>query len=233
MGLSIATSSLGSASFRPVNIANCILWLRGDKGITLDGSSNVQTWADQSGAGNTVTQGTAASRPAYNTSQIGGQKCVNPNGTSSVLQTAGNISAFPLTAFAVAKATTQGATQRAIFGGTAGNNHILYENNGGQAACLFGGSAGNTGAQTLTNPHVWMVTVNGASSTIGIDGAVTAATLASAAVDPLTVCADLTNSIFWDGPIAEIIWYSRLLTAREQSIVSHYLGSRYGIAVSN
>lgn len=46
-------------------LAHLQLWVKSDRGITLDGSGNVAIWADQSGQGNDLTQGTAANRPTY------------------------------------------------------------------------------------------------------------------------------------------------------------------------
>lgn len=60
------------SEFAPVDLAGCALWLRADKGITLNGST-VAAWANQGTLGGSVTQGTAASQPTY--SAAGG-----PNG---------------------------------------------------------------------------------------------------------------------------------------------------------
>lgn len=57
--------------------ASVLQWVRSDLGITLNGSG-VSGWADQSGNGNNLSQGTAANQPTYNAT--GG-----PNGTPSLL----------------------------------------------------------------------------------------------------------------------------------------------------
>jgi hypothetical protein len=48
----------------PTKLDGCVLWLRSDLGITLNGS-DVSAWADQSGNGNDATQAVAANQPAY------------------------------------------------------------------------------------------------------------------------------------------------------------------------
>jgi hypothetical protein len=45
--------------FDPTTISGCTLYLRGDRGVTLSGGTNVVSWADQSGNGNTATAVTA------------------------------------------------------------------------------------------------------------------------------------------------------------------------------
>ena len=44
-------------------VAGLVLWLTSDAGIIIDGSGNVQTWADQSGNGNDFIQNSASARP--------------------------------------------------------------------------------------------------------------------------------------------------------------------------
>ncbi len=52
------------APFLPTDIAGAVLWLRADMGVTLNGT-DVSAWADQSGNGNNVAQGTASAQPLY------------------------------------------------------------------------------------------------------------------------------------------------------------------------
>lgn len=68
--------------------AALVAWWRADLGITLNGS-NVSAWADQSGNGWHLTQGTAVNQPAFSAS--GGpnsQAMVNFDGTNDVLPNA-------------------------------------------------------------------------------------------------------------------------------------------------
>lgn len=52
------------SEFAPVDLAGCALWLRADKGITLNGST-VAAWANQGTLGGSFTQGIAASQPTF------------------------------------------------------------------------------------------------------------------------------------------------------------------------
>lgn len=66
------------------------LWLRADKGITLDGSGNVSDWQDQSGKGNHATQATAADRPTFVANACAGLPVVRATATNQWLQIAHN-----------------------------------------------------------------------------------------------------------------------------------------------
>lgn len=72
----------------PRSIPGLALYLRADRGITLDASGNVETWADQSGNGNNVTQATAAQRPSYVSGAFGGKAGVAFDGTDDLLTSA-------------------------------------------------------------------------------------------------------------------------------------------------
>lgn len=64
----VAAGSRAATSGRigsPLDTVNCVLWLRGDLGVTLNGA-NVSSWGDQSGLANNATQSFAANQqPAY------------------------------------------------------------------------------------------------------------------------------------------------------------------------
>lgn len=69
----IAYSYFGVLDFSVTSdVSNLGLFLRGDLGITLNGSDASQ-WDDQSGNGRNYVQGTAALQPAYTASNINGQ----------------------------------------------------------------------------------------------------------------------------------------------------------------
>lgn len=57
--------------FSPSDLPNLEAWYKADAGITTV-SSAVSVWADQSGNGRDMTQGTAANRPAYGSETLNG-----------------------------------------------------------------------------------------------------------------------------------------------------------------
>lgn len=77
-----------NATFSPVSICQT-LFLRGDLGITKDGSDLVSTWADQSGSGNDFTS-SSTFRPLWEASTL--------NGQNGVLFGSGKMMAGPATA---------------------------------------------------------------------------------------------------------------------------------------
>ncbi len=68
----VITGGTGPGGFLAVGpSSDMTLWLKGDAGVTKDGSDRVSVWADQSGRANHVTQSTLGRQPLQNASQNG------------------------------------------------------------------------------------------------------------------------------------------------------------------
>ncbi|MHB9022786.1 MAG: Ig-like domain-containing protein [Armatimonadota bacterium] len=62
---------------------NMTLWLKADAGVTYDGSNKVSAWADQSGQGHNLAQGTANLQPVYTTGILNGLPVVRFDGVNN------------------------------------------------------------------------------------------------------------------------------------------------------
>jgi PKD repeat protein len=71
--------------FDPSQQANLSLWLKADAGVSLDGSSLVQTWTDQSSAALQFTQASTSKRPTVTASSFGGFPSLLFTGGTKVL----------------------------------------------------------------------------------------------------------------------------------------------------
>ncbi|HBX79422.1 MAG TPA: hypothetical protein DEG43_17420, partial [Acidimicrobiaceae bacterium] len=88
------------------------LWLRGDEGLTLDASGNVQQWKDLSGALHHLSQSSSNKRPAAVVSSLANKTSVRFDGLDDVL-TNTNAAGFPtryVTAFVVSKTSSLAAS---------------------------------------------------------------------------------------------------------------------------
>jgi len=100
-------------SFVPTQIPGCLVWLRGDLGITLSGAS-VSGWADQSGNTNNASQSGAA-QPPYNPTAASGLPAIQGNG-STYMTTPSIASPANITMLSVVQplATTQSIAARIV-----------------------------------------------------------------------------------------------------------------------
>ena len=87
----------------------------------------------------------------------------------------------------------------------------------------------------VTNAHVFEGTHTTASRTIYEDGVsknTNSTSGAFIAQDRYRIGSLFQDQFYWDGLIAEVIVYNRLLSDTERALVRRYLGNRYGIIVS-
>ena len=84
----------GAAAFSPTDIAGLKEFLLSTRITGLNDGDAVATWSDLSGTSNDATQGTAAFRPIYKTSQLNGRPCVRFDGVNDWLTYANTIFTF-------------------------------------------------------------------------------------------------------------------------------------------
>lgn len=230
MSHALALANLGEASFSPANLAP-VLWLRADKGITLNGG-NVSAWADQSGNGNNFT-GTSGHQPAYNAS--GGPNSLAAlvfNGTSSFMTSAASVTNITSnwTQFMVLKIpnTTQA---NAILWATGLLNGWGFDiNTTGNRGVLENG----IGAFSFSsNTTVWEEWANwdtsGVNTTCHVDGSAVASlgSISPTAGTGGSVigCQGNGSSSFASFSLWELIVFARTLSAADITRVESYIRS--------
>lgn len=220
-------------TFLPRDIRGCVL--------TLDGSSNVTTWADQSGNGHDATQATPLNRVPWTSSGINGLPSLAPDLSSRSLVLP-NLSAVLTSAaerFFVAKSTHAGADnaiEDAI--GISGGITLWPYGDGS----IYDGFCSSTrasyapGVTMLNTPHIYDTVSAAGEFTCTIDGSqkFTRGTNAFACRNGTsTICGSSVDGVdTFPGLVSEWIIFNRKLTTTERTKVEHYLSGRYGIAVS-
>jgi hypothetical protein len=217
-------------SFTPVSVADCICWLRSDLGITLNGS-DVSTWADQSGAGNDVTQAVAADQPAYFSS--GGSNnhpYLEFDGINDSLLGAWALNQPVTTVTTVLPSVAGGKAAESFIDGSVFDTNRHYYGFGVNLPTYYGGAAIGFGATTESTWQYWSTIGNGAASQINVNGGTPVVGDAGAG-NPggLRVGARGSGVNFIDCRMAEIAMYDRALTAEEIASLEAYMAARYGI----
>jgi hypothetical protein len=197
----------------------------------------VETWYDQSGNGNDVTQSTASKQPkivnAGSLVTVNSKASFKFDGTDDFLEretyTQGTLSQ-PNTFFSVAELDVYADENRKLYDGhlnTARNMFQLSTTGSGQFA-HFAGTVVATGENADADRHLFTSLLNGASSSLRIDG--TEKTTGNPSTQGMTGIViganhDTANN-FWDGDIQELIIYNSNqtsnFTALETNVNSHY-----------
>ncbi len=252
VGLSTRTVSVTRTPFTPAVLSGLALWLDGGDAasVTLDGSNNVSQWSDKSGNARHVTQASATQRPAYVASAINGLNCLNFDGSDDFLAS----SAFTLgelTLFAVVTARWTVTETGAFFGqnftanksfgrvGGAGFDYLAND-----IRCVTDGfNSGTSGPRAigpqpagLINGQAVLITTR--LGTTGTVLRVNRASIARVARNDPPTSINLPVAVgrpgssypaeYWNGRIAELVLYNRLVSDTERDQVESYLAARWG-----
>lgn len=91
-GLSVVTA----AAWTPASLPNLVAWWDADDSATITQAAGlVSAWADKSGAGNDLTQGTALNQPITGSDTIGGKNAIKFGTTGSEVMVTASLSGIP------------------------------------------------------------------------------------------------------------------------------------------
>jgi len=219
------------------------LWLKADTGVLNSGGSSagdaesVQQWIDQSGNTNDVTQAVSASQPVFDSNGLNAYPALNFDGNQAFMTlNSENISA-PVDIFTVHDfAVSQDHTLLAI--GDADDNSTLSigRENTTDEYYTFSGGIKHYGdvlpseAQILFSQYIIEAPfhsyfLNGNSQTVTYTGGMVSTN------GNLFLGSDKNQLSFFNGKVAEVIIYTKLLNQAQEIIVSNYLSTKYDISI--
>jgi len=214
---------------QPLNIfPNPVVWLKADS-LALADLAPVATWTDSSGAGNNATA-TGTAQPTYRTNILNGKPVLRFNGTANVMNLPNNFT-----------------TQNSVF--------IAYANATGTGSMISQTGSGSAWLQRNTsiwaNANATNFTINPSINTRnlyvqqfdyinnqfrvrvnGTDAGGTNAVIGGVGTFPYAIGARGGNSEFFNGDIAEVIIFARLLTQSEILDVERYLAYKYNVTAA-
>ena len=211
------------------------LWLRADVGVAADSSGTASAWMDLSGLGNDATQTNNTQRPQLVANQLNGKPVLRFNGVNNRLSlpnvmtgaTAGEI-------FIVARLQDFSHTYNGLAGFGTGHG-ITYAD--GMVWNDFGTADLNQcqspGSSVLTQWHVCNASVSASGDSVlgfnGVDTVNRTGQTISFRSDPV-IGSDKLDEYF-NGDVAEVIVYDRVLTDLERQAVYFSLVEKYGVNV--
>jgi hypothetical protein len=237
-----AAAPTATGVFSPSSFSGLQVWLDANDpsgtGVTPSNGTSITTWVDKSGNGrNAISVSTAAT---VVTNALNSKAVLNTTGTSRYDITYGSIPAS-YSAFAVYTITSNdGFFQRVIHGG---NDYTLFLGvQGGQNVATFVGTGSTWNDVTANSPTVsafnnWRVVdmINNSSSsqlTPFTDGsAQTAKTGSATSFSNLTLMSHTNNADLQrlKGRLAEVLFYTGVLSADQRQTVEGYLAWKWGL----
>jgi len=232
-----------ATGFNPRAIPDLALWLDAADSSTITTSTGVSVWGDKSGNARNATQATGGKQPIY-TNTRNGKNVITFQGTDDTLEIAANaaFNGTEHTIFFVA-IHSAAANHRVYYkaSATSGVNGysvafrdsgdvFMYQKNDGSAVTLTVSEA-----NLSRNFAVYSVTLAPTSQQGHINGVSRASASATATYeDNTSVWIGSRRNIgeFFIGDIAEVLHFSRALSASERSRVERYLGRKWGVTVA-
>ena len=220
------------------------LWLRADKGALNSGGTeaspgqSVQTWNDQSGNDNHVSQATAGNQPVLVGNAINGQPTLAFNGTSqNMTGELGSISA-PITMITVNRFTAAAtdayvmtigdlnANQTVSISRETDNNYYAFT----QGTKYYGPPIADNTPYIIHSRH----NIATAFHEVFLNETAFAAAEYGASVitdGSLILGASRNIDTFLGGDMAEAIVYNNILNSAQKIIVENYLAAKYGLVI--
>ncbi|MFA6979290.1 MAG: T9SS type A sorting domain-containing protein [Ignavibacteriaceae bacterium] len=218
---------------------NLKLHLRSDLAVT-SATSAVSNWGDVSGFDNDASQSTSANQPTLVSNSMNGNPVIRFNGTNSKLTlptsaTLG-IQGNPYEMFIVAKSSS--SSIQFLVSGNA-TEQFEYHLSGVGVRFIPITSAyldlGSSGAFTDGNAHIFSGRASSSGGAVrvdGTDGGTSSANILSSNSGALQLGVRSDGTYYFNGDIAEVIFYNTNLSTSDRSTVEHYLANRYGVTSS-
>jgi len=210
----------------PTNISGCMLWLRADMGVETNAAGGVTNWLDQSGSGNDAVSMATNIHPPLVANIINGKPAVRFSGTDDDYVKFPKLTAIRTVIWVISE-DADASNGRFLLGDQGGNSYHFHRSfgkeiwNGQHAPLAFNG----------------ITELNG----VEIDGRTTLMPTNMAALSVRTSANATANSLSrdrgisgrnWDGDVAELIIYDRVITGAEMNTVYAYLNDKYGLGIT-
>jgi hypothetical protein len=214
----------------PLEIPDCAMWLDAAVGVTIDGSSLVSQWNDQSGNARNVTQGTGSRQPLKVASALNGLPAIRFDGVDDFMSASFTL-AQPVTVFILYKSVTIGAASShdVVFDGNTNAAMTLFSQST-PTVLMYAGASGPTIGRRIADGVYARVTCtfNGAFSVLRVNGTIEAAgNVGAGTPGGVFLGAGLQSAgvgTRWANvEIAEFLVFARRLTDGEIAQVEAYL----------
>lgn len=206
--------------------------LEADAGLGLSDNDPVADWADQSGVGNSATQGTGANQPTFKSADgPGSRPCILFDGTTDFLELP-DITSQRFTLFAVLKPAN--SSLHSIVCGAAGALQYRTDNSLKQATTVCNGTNLGTGDTALSTSVFQQINVrwDGSASIFRLNSAADGLDLTPASfISPINRIGinGATLGEFFAGSICMIRIYLEVLALDQVEAIEAEITTRWGV----
>lgn len=218
------------ASDTPASIADLFLWYdAADTATITESGGNVSQWDDKSGNDNHLVQATAAAQPLTGDDTLNGRNVLSFV-TNNFMDTSSNVTLdSSFTCFIVVNnVDVSGVGNEDLFRiGISGAVTYVNAVSSNQWA-MFNGAVLQSTYDATNDSGIITSIYNSTSSTLRHTGVVVAS--GDSGADSTTGILTICNKKNYNGDLAEVLFYDRVLTSDEVDRVESYLMSKWGLS---
>jgi hypothetical protein len=218
-------------SFSPLDLSGLSFWVKGDTGITLNGSK-VSAWADQSGNGKNLIQNTAGNQPTYLSSAKNGKPGVRFTVAATSFMSTSNFTsaiAHPMVFIVYTQSQIVAGNQEYVFDCGGGDRVQMNKNQNNRTAIYAGAQI----QVTETYPLSWRIrclAYNGSNGKMFTNGSQTVSGNVGTQTMPNFVVGRWAGgSAYSEFDVTEILIYNSILSDSDRNKVEGYLNRKYSI----
>jgi hypothetical protein len=220
-----------AGGFNPASISGLAIWLDASDSSTVTTATGVSEWRSKvSGSAIAATQPTANNQPAYQSAARNGKNSIYFDGTNDVMLL-GNLSAtFPSAASVCVAITVDTDNEYAVI--QTGENNQFWQFSGSTYIGTFKGTRVNNVPSPLmptASSAVVSITSDATAYRVYINNSLAHDLAADFSAGTNHRIGQNNLGTQYKGWIHEVIYYSKALTAAEQSRVHGYLKSKWAI----
>lgn len=218
-----------AVAWTPIQLPNLWAWYRSDQGVTAGGGGEVLQWADITGSGRDLVQGSDPEKPILTANEINGHSAIIFDGVDDYMKTPIAALAPPMTVFIIFSQITWTAGRR-IYDTQNEGRQQLFQNGASPAITQNGTNSTNMPVGTFA---LVTATYSGASDTVQVNNNAASTGGSSPAVDGagFTLGA-YGNTLFPSNiSVAEVIIMTSVADADQMAAVQTYVTNRYGISM--
>lgn len=225
----------GGGGSDPSSISDLHAWYDADALTGLSDTDPVAQWDDESINGHHLTQDTGSAQPTYRTNRLNGLPGVAFDGGDGVFTPPSDAfsAVSGATVFVVAQHSSGslGSAQSAFAGRTSGglNTHSVAGSGSSGNWSLWAGSTLDSGVDVSASAHRITAVVDGASSSIDIDGTSQPGNAGTRSSTRWFIGLSGGFNQNWSGEVFEVIVYTRVLNSTEIADVESYLTTKWGL----
>jgi hypothetical protein len=242
----------------PKTIANLVLWLDADDaGSVTEVSGGVSEWRDKSVVARKYTQSFSNNRPIVAANAIGTRRAIRFQGSNDVLAStaAANDLVSPVTLyivgykgtnaadggiFTLTKAAASSFADSSLWCVTTNASSGAFRMFGGDGTSWSGSVSGNAAVvlgnfvfrceiRNNSNDTAWRNMIDGSNSTDASYTFSSTPNNTGSAIGAITASGEFIH--YLTGDIAEVIGYSRALSATEKTTIESYIAAKYGLTL--